>query len=85
MTTLADLTRDDWTPVARKVRGLYCDVWQWLLPLPERGPLQMAREAGTVLTVQVRGTDGEFRLFARLAKPATVRVWGRRVAQVQPL
>jgi hypothetical protein len=85
MTTLADLTRDDWTPVARKVRGLYCDAWQWFLPLPERGLLHMAREAGTVLTHQKRGSDGEFRLYARLAKPEVVRVWGRRVAQVEPL
>jgi len=60
---LADLTRDAWTTVALQPRPGF---WDWRLLRHDRDALQMAREAGRVITVQVRGSDG-FELRARVA------------------
>lgn len=77
--TLNDLTADKWTVVARCVETPHGDlVWLWDLPSAERGVLNMAREGGSLITVQKRGEDGRFRLLAKLRRvgPARVRVVG---------
>jgi hypothetical protein len=76
MITLADLNEDEFVVIARKVRsrdGRH-DVWDYLLDVPDRNAMFLAREAGRIITGQERGADGVVRLKAKLARRGPRRV-----------
>ena len=71
---LSDLSRDAWTTAALQPRPGF---WDWRLLRHDRNALVMAREAGRIITVQVRETDGVkdwFELRARIASGAGDRL-----------
>lgn len=66
-TSLSDLTSDAWMSVARRVQQGKFDVWQWTLPVSERGVFQMAVAHGRILSAHRRCEDGVVRLVGKLS------------------
>lgn len=78
MMTLDDISADEWTVVAVRIRSSTDqDDWQWYLSEADREALVLAREADRIRTTQVRGPEGRFRLLAR-----RMRFGPRRVSPV---